>query len=107
MIIVVAADENRGVSAKAAATGDFDAGLAGKQIVNGGIGTGCTDFGAVDDADVSEYFIGALCLAGGGDNDGVECGEQFNGAYDDLRITKGVCRYTNTFTPPSAPFDRP
>lgn len=31
--------------------------------------------------------------------------EQFNGRYDDVRITKGVCRYTGAFTPPTAPFD--
>lgn len=26
------------------------------------------------------------------------------GGIDDVRITKGVCRYTSTFTPPNAPF---
>jgi hypothetical protein len=28
----------------------------------------------------------------------------FNGYMDDIRVTKGVCRYTEAFTPPTAPF---
>ena len=41
-----------------------------------------------------QLFIGAT-------NSGVE---SFNGYIDDLRITKGVARYTSNFTPPTAPF---
>jgi Concanavalin A-like lectin/glucanases superfamily len=38
----------------------------------------------------------------GGQSGGVN--RSFNGFIDDIRVTKGVARYTATFTPPRAPF---
>jgi hypothetical protein len=48
------------------------------------------------------YVAGGLLFRVGDDNTGGN--PAFNGYIDDLRITKGVARYTANFTPPTAPF---
>lgn len=61
-------------------------------FVNGVLqGTGSTN------ATFDVYRIGAF-EAGG---------YEMNGNIDDVRITKGICRYTENFTPPTGPFPDP
>lgn len=50
-----------------------------------------------DITSTSDFVLGANDLGSGGAN-------WFGGYIDELRITKGVARYTANFTPPTAPF---
>ena len=48
-------------------------------------------------------FDGRLCLGMYGDNPAFP-GNFFYGNMDEVRVTKGVCRYTAPFTPRTKPF---
>ena len=56
-----------------------------------------TDYG---DAFATYGTVGVI----GRFNDGTNT-KDFNGYIDDLRITKGIARYTGSFTPPSEPLN--
>jgi hypothetical protein len=52
-----------------------------------------------------EVFTIDPYVTAGGFGSGWNFGSRFNGYIDDIRITKGVCRYTTaTLTPPTQPF---
>lgn len=49
--------------------------------------------------DTASVIIGAIAVAGGAGSN-----YDFNGYINEVRITKGVARYTANFTPPTTPF---
>jgi hypothetical protein len=63
---------------------------------------GVQDGTAVSSAAFTESLAGTAGI--GGYWNGTTVSEALNGWMDDVRITKGVCRYTGTFTPPTAAF---
>jgi hypothetical protein len=67
--------------------------------VNGQVGA--TNVSFTTNFLVNKLIIGAMIQSSGG---GVYNRNFFNGYIDDYRITKGIARYTTTFTPPTAPF---
>jgi hypothetical protein len=70
--------------------------------------TGTAYLGFVDGAqEFSNNITGAMsnpavALAIGTNSNGGEIG--FNGQIDEVRLSKGIARWTTTFTPPNAPY---
>jgi hypothetical protein len=56
--------------------------------------------GSATNSSFSDETSGLMYVGGRADNSGLS----LNGYIDDLRITKGIARYTSNFTAPSAPF---
>ena len=66
-----------------------------KSFINGVVEKTFTVSGTIYSDTTIPYNIGRSGYSSGGYF-------YYNGYMDDLRITKGVARYTTTFTPPSA-----
>ncbi len=54
--------------------------------------------------DTNNYGITNVCIIGQVGNDLAFAGGGWNGYLEDIRITRGVARYTSSFTPPSRAF---
>lgn len=70
-------------------------GSTGRFFVDGILNATTVNFGS------SSIFNSSSLFTIGGRGDGLRC---LDGYIDDLRITKGVARYTANFTPPTAAF---
>lgn len=60
--------------------------------------------GGTHNIGTASIFNSAAPLTVSNDSQSPLLNQRFRGAIDDLRITKGVARYTAAFTPPDAPF---
>lgn len=60
--------------------------------------------GTLESGPLSQAVTGTPAYLTIGKHDGTNSIADFSGYLDDLRITKGVARYTTNFTPPTAPF---
>lgn len=67
-------------------------------FVNGNLEDTYTTSSSIDSRSSNRFQIGAAGLLDSYTND------EANGYWDEIRITKGVARYTESFTPPTEPF---
>jgi len=61
-----------------------------------------TQIGTTDDVTGITLFNSSAILAVGSNSEG---GQSFDGWIDELRISKGIARWTTTFTPPTLPYE--